>query len=157
MRKLRVIISLAAALAALTISVQAYDLRKVSDITPEQLEPYMHPDTRHLAVDIIRICAQEGVSAEFIATVVRWERIPELHNWFGWKTDDGQYKAFATDTEGLEYCIHNIKTMYLTDTGEYYSGGYDVAAVSKLYNNTDFWREEIESGIMNIVERSGQP
>ncbi len=182
MRKLITIAALLAAVVMLTITVHAeagadkpatdqtsqteqsfedtYDLRTVTGITAEQLAPYMHPETRHLAADVISICEREGVSAEFVAAVIRWERIPEIHNWFGWTSNAGGYMVFDTDIEGLEHCIRNIKIMYLTKrpvdaaeddiTGSCYNG-YTVAAVSIMYNNTDYWREKIAGQAEKIV------
>ncbi|MFA9380206.1 MAG: hypothetical protein ACERKO_04000 [Acetanaerobacterium sp.] len=157
MRKQITIAALLAAAVMLTTAVYAddppgYDLRTVSGITAEELAPYMHEETRHLTADVVRICKQEGVSAEWIAVVMRWERRPELHNWFGWYRDDGSVMEFDTDTDCLEYCIPLIKSMYLTESGQYYGGGYDVAAVSRCYNDSDFWRDTISAGTLGIVE-----
>ncbi len=182
MRKLTTIAALLIAAAMLTITVHAeagvdkpataqtnqteqtfadtYDLRTVTGITAAELAPYMHPETRHLAEDVIRICEREGVSAEFVAAVIRWERIPKIHNWFGWTANDGRYMVFADDTSGLEHCIRSIRDMYLTpkppnadpdDIAGNCHNGYTVAAVSVMYNNTDFWRETIARQTEKIV------
>lgn len=179
MRKLITIAALVTIAAMLTITIHAqagadkpatdstnqtfadtYDLRTVTGITAEQLAPYMHPETRHLAAEVVSICEREGVSAEFAAAVIRWERIPEIHNWFGWTANDGSYMVFADDISGLEHCIRSIKIMYLTPrptdaapddiTGSRYNG-YTVAAVSIMYNDTDFWRETIARQTEKIV------
>ncbi len=182
MRKLITIAALLTIAAMLTITVHAeagtdkpatdqtnqteqtfqytYDLRTVTGITAAELAPYMHPETRHLAEDVVRICEREGVSAEFVAAVIRWERIPDIHNWFGWKANDGSYMVFVDDIKGLEHCISNIKLMYLTPrpanaglddiTGSCYNG-YTVAAVSIMYNNTNFWRDTIAAQAQKII------
>ena len=102
---------------ALTSQVSAYDLNKVSERTPAELAVYMHPETRHLAEDVIRICEREGVSAEFIAAVMRYERRPDLHNWFGW-SENGLIR-YDTDLQCLESVIPKIKANYLDPDGMY--------------------------------------
>lgn len=67
-------IAIAAAIVIAAPSAAEYDLRTVSAHTAESISGYMHPETRHLAEDVIRICADEGISAEFIVSVMRWER-----------------------------------------------------------------------------------
>jgi hypothetical protein len=136
---------------AKTIDAVSYDLRTVSKLTAEELAPMMHPESRHLADEVIEICAKEGISAEFIATVMRWERRPDLHNWFGWTNNRGRLMRFGSDVQCLETIIPRIKAMYLTEGGRYFNG-YTVAAVSRCYNNSAFWRNTIERGMMRIVE-----
>ena len=124
-------------------SAAEYDLRTVSTHTAESIAGYMHPETRHLAEDVIRICADEGISAEFIVSVMRWERRPDLHNWFGWTGSDGKLMRFGSDLECLERVIPLIKRNYLTEGGKYFRG-YTVADVNQNYNGTEFWCEIIE-------------
>lgn len=124
------------------------DLNTVSEKTAEELAEYMHPETKHLAEDVIRICAEQEVSAEFIAAVMRWEKRPDLHNWFGWT--EGKLLTFESDLQCLETVIPKIKENYLTPGGIYYNGA-TVEGVSKYYNNSDFWRETIAKE----VERMG--
>lgn len=131
-------------------SAAEYDLRTVSAHTAESIAEYMHPETRHLAEDVIRICADEGISAEFIVSVMRWERRPDLHNWFGWTGSDGKLMRFGSDLECLERVIPLIKRNYLTEGGKYFRG-YTVADVNQNYNGTEFWREIIEKEIEVIL------
>lgn len=131
-------------------SAAEYDLRTVSAHTAESIAGYMHPETRHLAEDVIRICADEGISAEFIVSVMRWERRPDLHNWFGWTGSDGKLMRFGSDLECLERVIPLIKRNYLTEGGKYFSG-YTVEAVNQNYNGSDFWREIIEKEMEGIL------
>ena len=133
---------------------EGYDLRTVSVHTPESISGYMHPETRHLASDVIRICADEGISAEFIVSVMRWERRPDLHNWFGWTGSDGSVMLFGSDLECLERIIPLIKRNYLTESGKYFRG-YTVSAVSMCYNNSDFWRDTIAGETARVL--SGAP
>ena len=137
---------------AAPIKVADYDLRTVSDITAEELEVYMHPDTKHLAEDVIEICTKESVSAEFIITVMRWEKRPDLRNYFGWTKNNGRLARFNSDRECLEFCIPAIKRLYLSENGRYFNG-YTVAAVSKYYNNSDFWRKIMTAGIERILNK----
>lgn len=137
---------------AKTIDVASYDLRTVSKLTAEELAPMMHPETRHLAEDVVRICKEEGISAEFIVTVMRWERRPDLHNWFGWTNNRGRLMRFADDVQCLETIIPRIKAMYLTEGGRYFKG-YTIAAVSTYYNNSDFWRNTITAGTQRILNK----
>lgn len=127
-------------LLALATPAAAYDLNKVTDKTPEELAVYMHPETRHLAEDVVRICAENEVSAEFVAAVMRYERRPDLHNWFGW-SENGLIR-FETDEDCLQSVIPKIKANYLTEGGMYYNGA-SVCGVSVYYNNTEFWRTTI--------------
>lgn len=155
--KVKAILSLAAAFitsAAMTVTGYAYDLTTVSDITPDELLEYMHPETRHLAADVVRICREQEISAEFIATVMRWERRTDLNNYFGWTTDAGNLMRFDSDIECLEIIIPRIKSMYLSPSGKYFNG-YTVEAVSLCYNDTDFWRDKIDAGTMWIVREAG--
>ena len=131
-------------------SAAEYDLRTVSAHTAESIAGYMHPETRHLAEDVIRICADEGISAEFIVSVMRWERRPDLHNWFGWTGSDGKLMRFGSDLECLERIIPLIKRNYLTEGGKYFRG-YTVADVNQNYNGTEFWREIIEKEMESIL------
>ena len=131
-----------------------YDLRTVSGITAEQLAPYMHPETRHLAADVVRICNEQGVSAEFVATVMRWERRPDLKAYLGWTTYDGTtYRAHDDEVAGLERDIKNIRNLYLTADGRWFNG-YTVFAVSECYNNTKVWRETMLAGTLHILEET---
>ena len=131
-------------------SAAEYDLRTVSTHTAESIAGYMHPETKHLAEDVIRICADEGISAEFIVSVMRWERRPDLHNWFGWTGSDGKLMRFGSDLECLERVIPLIKRNYLTEGGKYFRG-YTVADVNQNYNGTEFWREIIEKEMESIL------
>ena len=140
---------------AITIVIAApsaaeYDLRTVSTHTAESIAGYMHPETKHLAEDVIRICADEGISAEFIVSVMRWERRPDLHNWFGWTGSDGKLMRFGSDLECLERVIPLIKRNYLTEGGKYFRG-YTVADINQNYNGTEFWREVIEKEMEIIL------
>ena len=144
-------IAIAASIVIAAPSAAEYDLRTVSAHTAESIARYMHPETRHLAEDVIRICADEGVSAEFIVSVMRWERRPDLHNWFGWTGSDGKLMRFGSDLECLERVIPLIKRNYLTKGGKYFRG-YTVADVSVGYNGSDFWRETIEKEMEIILE-----
>ena len=131
-------------------SAAEYDLRTVSAHTAESIAGYMHPETRHLAKDVIRICADEGISAEFIVSVMRWERRPDLHNWFGWTGSDGKLMRFSSDLECLERVIPLIKRNYLTEGGKYFRG-YTVRDVNQNYNGSNFWRETIEKEMEIIL------
>lgn len=122
----------------LATPASAYDLTQVTDKTPEQLAEYMHPETRHLAEDVVRICAEQGVSAEFIAAIMRYERRPDLHNWFGW-SENGLIE-FANDQICLESVIPQIKEKYLTEGGRYYRGA-TISGVAINYNNSALWRD----------------
>lgn len=143
-------ISIAVAIVIAAPSAAEYDLRTVSAHTAESIAGYMHPETRNLAEDVIRICADEGVSAEFIVSVMRWERRPDLHNWFGWTGSDGKLMRFGSDLECLERVIPLIKRNYLTEGGKYFRG-YTVEAVNQNYNGSDFWREIIEKEMEIIL------
>ena len=143
-------ISIAVAIVIAAPSAAQYDLRTVSTHTAESIAGYMHPETRHLAEDVIRICADEGISAEFIVSVMRWERQPDLHNWFGWTGSDGKLMRFGSDIECLERIIPLIKRNYLTEGGKCFKG-YTVEAVNQNYNGTEFWREIIEKEMEIIL------
>lgn len=143
-------IAIAVSIVIAAPSAAEYDLRTVSAHTAESIAGYMHPETRHLAEDVIRICADEGISAEFIVSVMRWERRPDLHNWFGWTGSDGKLMRFGSDLECLERIIPLIKRNYLTEGGKYFLG-YTVADVSVGYNGSDFWRETIEKEMEIIL------
>ena len=132
-----------------------YNLTTVSGITADELRPFMHPESRHLAEDVVRICDEQGISAEFIATVMRWERRPDLHNWFGWTNNRGQIMRFKDDVTCLETVIPRIKALYLTEGGRYFNG-YTVDAVSIRYNNSEFWRDTIKNGTLWIVKGAEQ-
>lgn len=118
----------------------------VSEMTPAELAETMPEDIRHLAADVVRICREQGVNAEFIAAVMRWERRLDLHNFFGWTKADGTLKRFDSDLDCLEWVIPLIKKLYLTPGGRYYHGA-TVAGVSICYNNSDVWREAIKNSM----------
>lgn len=143
-------IAIAVSIVIAAPSAAEYDLRTVSTHTAESIAGYMHPETRHLAEDVIRICADEGISAEFIVSVMRWERRPDLHNWFGWTGSDGKLMRFGSDLECLERVIPLIKRNYLTEGGKCFRG-YTVADVNQNYNGSDFWREIIEREMETIL------
>lgn len=126
-----------------------FDLTQVSNKTPEELSVYMHPETRHLAKDVVRICSEYGVNAEFIAAIMRWERRPDLHNWFGWYGADGPI-IFESDIQCLETVIPRIRQNYLEPDGCYYNGP-TVDGVSIFYNNSDFWRETIKNEMERMI------
>lgn len=113
-----------------------------TEIEPAELAASMPEDIRHLAADVVRICREQGVNAEFIAAVMRWERRLDLHNFFGWTLSDGKLKRFDTDLDCLEWVIPRFKRLYLVPDGKYYNGA-TVEGVSVCYNNTDLWREAI--------------
>ena len=143
-------IAIAVSIVIAAPSAAEYDLRTVSAHTAESIAGYMHPETRHLAEDVIRICADEGISAEFIVSVMRWERRPDLHNWFGWTDSNGKLMRFGSDLECLERVIPLIKRNYLTEGGKYFRG-YTVEAVNQNYNGTEFWHEIIEKEMEIIL------
>ena len=130
--------------------IDVEDLTRISDKTPEELAAYMHPETRHLAEDVIRICEEYGVNAEFIAAVMRWERRPDLHNWFGWTGSNGRLMTFESDIECLETVIPRIHNLYLEEDGCYYNGA-TVDGVSIFYNNSEFWRDTIAAEIARMM------
>ena len=134
---------------AIASPAAAYDLNTVTEKTAEELAVYMHPETQHLADEVIEICREYEVNAEFIAAVMRWERRPDLCNWFGWSEGD-KLLVFYNDLHCLETVIPKIKENYLTPGGIYYNGA-TVEGVSIYYNNSDFWRETIAKE----VERMG--
>lgn len=134
-------------------AAERYDLTTVSPMTAEQLEPLMHPETQHLAEQVIEICADTGISAEFIVAVMRLERNVAIHNYFGWSWGDGSLVVFDSDEECLQHCIPLIKEKYLTEGGLYFNG-YTVSDVSVYYNNSDFWREFIITEIEWIFEEA---
>lgn len=126
--------------------VEVEPLCEVVDITPAELAETMPEDIRHLAADVIRICEREDVNARFIAAVMRWERRPDLHNFFGWMGSNGKLMRFDSDIDCLERVIPMIKKLYLTPGGRYYHGA-TVDGVSVCYNNSDFWRETIREAM----------
>lgn len=130
--------------------IEVEDLTRISDKTPEELAVYMHPETRHLAEDVVRICEEYGVNAEFIAAVMRWERRPDLHNWFGWTGSNGRLMTFESDVECLETVIPRIRNLYLEPDGCYYNGA-TVDGVSIFYNNSDFWRNTIADEMARMM------
>lgn len=141
-RKLFILAVVFVLLAVPVRAVENYDLTAVSPLTAEQLKPYMHPETQHLAQQVTDLCAENGLSAEFIIAVMRLERNPSIHNYFGWSWGDGSLVVFDSDEECLSHCIPLIKSKYLTEGGEYFNGT-TVYGVSINYNNTDEWREFI--------------
>ncbi|MBQ3048472.1 MAG: hypothetical protein IJC94_00805 [Oscillospiraceae bacterium] len=138
---------------SITSLASEHDLRTVSTLDADTLREYMHPESRHLAEDVVRICAEQQISAEFIAAVMRWERRPDLHNWFGWTGNNGRLMSFSSDLECLERIIPIIKKNYLTADGKYFNG-YTVDAVSIFYNNSDFWRDTISAEVTRILKNS---
>lgn len=155
MLHLALILTLALTSTNVTEADASYDLRTVSTLTAEALQEHMHPETTHLAEEVLTLCAENEISAEFIVTVMRWERRTDLHNYFGWMNDDGTLKRFNTDAECLEYVIPRIKDLYLTEGGKYCSG-YTVADVSVYYNSSTVWNETISKEMLHILntERS---
>lgn len=123
-------------------SATSVRLNVYTEIEPAELAASMPEDIGHLAADVVRICREQGVNAEFIAAVMRWERRLDLHNYFGWTCNDGKLKRFEDDLDCLERVIPLIKKLYLTPGGRYYHGA-TVEGVSVCYNNTDLWREAI--------------
>ena len=136
------------------ITTAEENLTDVSPLSTDAIESVMHPETQHLAADVLRICKEENISAEFIVSVMRWERRPDLHNWFGWTGSDGSVMRFGSDLECLERIIPLIKRNYLTESGKYFRG-YTVSAVSVCYNNSDFWRDTIAGETARVL--SGAP
>ncbi len=150
MKKIVALVTVMVIAATFCVTSWAYDLRTVSGITAEELKVYMHKDVKFLAEDVVRICNENGISAEFVATVMRWERRMDLNNFFGWMRSDGKLMRFDDPVECLEKIIPLIKKNYLTEGGKCFNG-YTVDAVSLMYNNSDYWREKIYAGTMNIV------
>ena len=132
------------------ITTAEENLTDVSPLSTDVIESVMHPETQHLAADVLRICKEENISAEFIVSVMRWERRPDLHNWFGWTGSDGKLMRFGSDLECLERVIPLIKRNYLTEGGKCFRR-YTVSAVSVCYNGSDFWRETIEKEMEIIL------
>jgi len=154
MKKILTIILAALLLFVSNVGVAAqydasYDLTTVSSRTAEELAEHMHPETRHLAADVVRICAREGISAEFIITLMRWERRVDLHNYFGW-TDRSGLMRFSSDLECLETVIPRIRDWYLTEGGRYYNG-VTVADVNIYYNGTEIWQEIITAEMLEVL------
>ena len=104
------------------ITTAEENLTDVSPLSTDVIESVMHPETQHLAADVLRICKEENISAEFIVSVMRWERRPDLHNWFGWTNSNGKLIKFESDIAFLEYVIPIIKKNYLSPYGKYFEG-----------------------------------
>lgn len=126
--------------------VEVEPLCEVADISPAELAERMPSDIKHLAADVLRICRENEVNAEFIAAVMRWEKRPDLHNYFGWMGSNGKLMRFDSDIDCLERVIPLIKKLYLTPGGRYYHGA-TVDGVSICYNNTDVWRDAIRGSM----------
>lgn len=155
MKKIIALVVVMVIAAAFCVTSSAYDLRTVSGITAKELEVYMHKDVKFLAEDVVRICNENGISAEFVATVMRWERRMDINNFFGWMRSDGKLMRFDDPVECLEKIIPLIKKNYLTEGGKCFNG-YTVDAVSLMYNNSDYWREKIYAGTMKIVNSENE-
>ena len=149
MEKIKSIILVVVLSLLLATPATAYDLTKVTDKTAEELAVFMHPETRHLAEDVVRLCAEHSVSAEFIAAVMRWERRPDLHNWFGW-SENGLIR-FESDQQCLETVIPLIRKNYLEPDGIYYNGA-TVSGVAVRYNNSALWRDTMLSEMERMTE-----
>lgn len=109
----------------------------------------MHPETKHLSSDVIRLCAEYEVSAEFIAALMRWEHRTDLHNYFGWSDGNGLI-TFDNDLQCLEVVIPKIRENYLEPDGIYYNGA-TVDGVSIKYNNSAQWRETISAEVERMT------
>ena len=118
----------------------------VSTKSPQELAELMPRNLEHMAADVLRICRDNGVNAEFIVAVMRWEQRPDLHNYFGWMNLEGKLKRFDSDIDCLEWVIPRIKRLYLSPDGKYYNGA-TVDGVSIYYNNSDTWREAIRGSM----------
>lgn len=140
-------------LSILNLNVFAFNVNSCSDITVDELKPYMHPDCEHLAGAVIRICNKYDVSPEFIVSIMRYEKRPDLHNWFGWTKEDNTLMKFDNDVECLEFVIERIKVDYLTESGKYFNG-YTIDDISIYYNNSDYWRETMNTETNYIVQNT---
>jgi len=118
----------------------------VSEKTPEELSELLPSELKYLSADVLRICRENEVNAEFIAAVIRWERRTDLHNLFGWMTAEGKLKRFDSDLDCLEWVIPRFKRLYLDPDGRYYHGA-TVEGVSICYNDSDFWRAMIRQSM----------
>lgn len=74
----------------------------------------------------------------------------KYNNIFGWKNNDGIYAKFSSKEECIEYVARSIRTMYLNESGIYYSGGTLISDVSKNYNNNQEWVFLVEEIARNI-------
>ena len=90
------------------ITTAEENLTDVSPLSTDVIESVMHPETQHLAADVLRICKEENISAEFIVSVMRWERRPDLHNWFGWTNSNGKLIKFESDIACLDGALYII-------------------------------------------------
>lgn len=106
-------------------------LTTMTGITAEELAPFMHPDTRHLAELVVKICEENEIAPEFIAAVIRYEHI-DGNNLFSWRKNDGDFATYKSEEECIKKVIPNIKKMYLTEGGECFNG-YTVPDVAIKY------------------------
>jgi len=134
--------------------VEVEPLCEVVEISPADLAERMPTDLKHLAADVVRICRENEVNCLFVAAVMRWERRPDLHNYFGWMTAEGKLKRFDSDLDCLEWVIPRLKRLYLEPSGRYYHGA-TVEGVSICYNNNDVWRENVKRSMEGWNSTSG--
>ena len=135
------------------ITTAEENLTDVSPLSTDAIESVMHPETQHLAADVLRTCKEENISAEFIVSVMRWERRPDLHNWFGWTNSNGKLIKFESDIACLEYVIPIIKKNYLSPDGKYFEG-YSISAVAKHYNTLPEWETIIKAEYDRIIKET---
>ena len=135
------------------ITTAEENLTDVSPLSTDVIESVMHPETQHLAADVLRICKEENISAEFIVSVMRWERRPDLHNWFGWTNSNGKLIKFESDIACLEHVIPIIKKNYLSPDGKYFEG-YSISAVAKHYNTLPEWETIIKAEYDRIIKET---
>lgn len=160
MRKLLTIIITTATLTLL-LAVTAYaaptdDLTAPYDVpTTAELAGALRYDMVPYAADYLAAAERYGINVYFLtakdALESGWGQYRAApNNLGGWTDNTGEYKAFSSVPEYIDYTARAIRDMYLTDTGQYHTG-YTLADVGYYYNGSAEWVEAV-GGIWRTLE-----
>ena len=137
------------------------DLRKPSNLTPEQLEKGLKSNLSGLGTYFIEAEKTYGVNAVFLASVAALESAwgtsnyaVKRNNLFGYgaytsNPDNAYY--FSSKRVSILYVAKKLKQDYLSENGRFFNG-YNLEGVNKKYCTNNQWAKLV-GNIMNEINK----
>lgn len=137
-----------------------YDLREISGESTESLQNGLVSPLNELAGEFILCEKEHEINAIMLASIAALESgwgtsdlAEDSNNLFGWTCDDGGYMEFDSKEECIQYVAQAISEKYISEDGEYYSGGTTIEHIADLYCDQPEWEEQVNGIIFDIMWR----
>lgn len=137
-----------------------YDLREISGESTKSLQNGLVSPMDELAGEFIACEEDHKINAIMLASIAALESgwgtsdlAENSNNLFGWKNNDGGFMEFDSKEQCIQYVAQAISEKYLSEDGEYYSGGTTIEHIADLYCDQPEWEEQVNGIIYDIMWR----